>query len=84
MGTELTKTFSQRLLAWMYKNHHNQATLARALEVQRHCVWAWIHQENAPNAHCLKKLVQYTGISADWWLGLDRENVKWVGGSPCA
>ena len=80
----LSKTFSQRLLAWMDANHHNQATLARALEVERHCIWAWVHQENTPTAYCLRKLVQYTGISADWWLGLDMEQVKWVVVPSCA
>lgn len=74
---EVAKIFTERLTSWMKATGHTQASLSRALNVNRKNIHHWVHIGN-PSAFGLYKLAAYSGVSIDWWLGLDAECVEWV------
>lgn len=64
-------TFEKRLNHYMRVKNVNCEQLARHCDVARTTVGAWRRGEAMPRSDALRNMVEYTGISADWWLGVE-------------
>lgn len=74
---EVQALFSERLKGWMNATGHNISSLSRALQTKRQGVARWVNG-GMPDFYNLRLLAMYSGVSVDWWLGLDTEYVDWV------
>lgn len=60
----------KRLAEYLEDTETTQAQLAKALDVSQPTVSDWITGEKSPSIDNLRRIAQYTGISADELLGI--------------
>lgn len=69
----LKQLFAKRLRAWMEQNGYSYYQLSKDLCIGKRAVCQWLMANTMPRADYLRDLVLLTGISADYWLGIDME-----------
>ena len=68
--------FSTRLKQLREEHRISQAHLARAIGVGQSTVGMWESGKNYPEFKTLEKLSEYFGVSTDFFLGRDDEDIK--------
>lgn len=63
-------TFAERLDAYMVVKHMSRSAFADSVGIARSTVENWVLNDAEPNMRAMRRLVEATGISADWWLGV--------------
>jgi transcriptional regulator with XRE-family HTH domain len=61
--------FTKRFGDWRTAQGMTRRELARAIDVTEQTLINW-EKGTVPSADALARLVRYSGISADWWLGI--------------
>ena len=69
--TPICTEFSQRLYAVIEYQNWTQTSLAKAMGISTAAINRYLNAGTYPSYDVLKKLVQITGISADWYLGVN-------------
>lgn len=73
VGKEQMKPmFAKRLRAWMLSHGTSASAIAQAIGVSNAEPCRWATGAVLPRAYELRCLCEYTGLSADYLLGLDR------------
>lgn len=63
--------FAKRLRAWRIGNGWSQRQVAIATGLTEQTVLNWEQGRSLPSYDALRRLVEASDISADWWLCLD-------------
>ena len=69
-GLDAQQLFASRLRAWRMEQGWSQRQVSLETGLTEQTVFNWEQGRSLPSYDALKKLVEASHISADWWLGL--------------
>lgn len=65
----MVNLFSERLKCLMHENALSQSQLAKAIEVNKNTVCAWLNDKKRPRLKTLCKIADYFKVKVDYLIG---------------